>query len=108
ASRRPCRTRPAASLTSSPSSRGCDVGAWGALIQGVLSVDSGIQEGIAAKKQADRNTAAAYEAAADAEMRGRREAGLIRTQGAQHAAKQRVAYAGSGVDASVGTAANVV
>ena len=83
------------------------MGVWGAVIQGALSVDSSIQEGIAAKKQADANTAMANEAASDALARGARDAGALRMAGSQVAARQMVAFANSGVDATVGTAANV-
>lgn len=83
------------------------MGVWGAVIQGVLSVDSGIQQGIADKKQADRNTAMAEEAAADAVRRGGREAAGARMAGSAAAAQQAVAYDASGVDSTVGTAANV-
>lgn len=83
------------------------MGVWGAVIQGGLSIDSSIQEGIAEKKQADANTAMANEAAADALARGTKDAGVLRMEGSQAAARQMVAFANSGVDATVGTAANV-
>lgn len=83
------------------------MGVWGALIQGGLSIDSSIQEGQAEKRQADRNTAMANAAAADALARGSREAGELRQSGSELAARQRVAFANSGVAADVGTAANV-
>jgi hypothetical protein len=44
---------------------------------------------------------------ADTQQRGAAEAGRIRSSGSQLAAAQKVAYANSGVDASVGTAADV-
>ena len=84
------------------------MGVWGAAIQGVLAVDSSIGEGIASKKQADANTALANTATADAFRRGSQEAGDIRQGGAKLAARQHVAFAASGVDASVGTAADVI
>lgn len=83
------------------------MGVWAAAIQGVLGVDSAIQGGLADKRQADRNTAISNAAAADALQRGGQEAGATRQAGSQVAAQQRVAYANSGVDANVGTAANV-
>lgn len=83
------------------------MGVWGAIIQGVLSVDSSIVEGQAAKRQADRNTQQANEAATDATNRGVLEAGGARMAGSAAAARQAVAYTASGVDATVGTAANV-
>ncbi len=83
------------------------MGVWGAALQGVLSVDGSIQEGIADRKQADANTALANEAASDALIRGASDAAGYRTTGTQVAAKQMVAFSNSGVDATVGTAANV-
>lgn len=83
------------------------MGVWGALIQGGLGIDSSIQEGQAEKRQADRNTALAQAAAADALVRGGLEGGAARQAGTELAARQHVAFANSGVDASVGTAANV-
>lgn len=83
------------------------MGVWGAAIQGVLGVDSSIQEGKAAKKQADKNTELANAAATDALQRGAQEAGAQRMAGSELAARQMVAFANSGVDATVGTAANV-
>lgn len=83
------------------------MGVWGAAIQGVLGVDSAVQGGIADKKQADRNTAMANAAATDALARGALDAGAARMAGSEAAAQQRVAFTNSGVDASVGTAANV-
>ena len=83
------------------------MGAWAAAIQGVLGVDSAIGEGRQDAKQARLNTELANAAAADALQRGAADAGQMRQAGAQLAARQAVAYANSGVDASVGTAANV-
>ncbi len=83
------------------------MGVWGALIQGVLSVDSGIQQGIADKKQADANTAQANEAGADSLRRGGVDAGAAASAGSRLEAEQKVAYSVSGVDATVGTAADV-
>ena len=82
-------------------------GVWGAIIQGVLGVDSSIVEGQAAKRQADRNTAQAHEASVDATNRGVLEAGGARMGASAMAARQAVAYSASGVDETVGTAANV-
>jgi hypothetical protein len=83
------------------------MGVWGAIIQGVLGVDASIVEGQAAKRQADRNTQQANEAATDAINRGVLEAGGARMAGTAMAARQAVAYSASGVDETVGTAANV-
>lgn len=83
------------------------MGVWGSLIQGALGVDSGIQQGKQDRKQADANTAAANDAATESLRRGALEAGQVRSEGSQLQAKQNVAYANSGVDATVGTAATV-
>ena len=84
------------------------MGVWGALLQGVLSVDSSIQGGIAEKKQFDANIQLANDAADDAVRRGQKEAGGMREAGTQLAARQAVAYSNSGVDASSGTPADVI
>lgn len=83
------------------------MGVWGALLQGVLSIDSGIIEGQQAAKQAKANIEQANDAAADAKNRGAIEAGQARTQGSQVAAEQNVAFANSGVRSDVGTALEV-
>ena len=83
------------------------MGVWGAVIQGVLSVDSAVTEGKADRKQALANRAQADGAAADALQRGASEAAEVRTAGTEVAARQMVAFSNSGVDASVGTAANM-
>lgn len=83
------------------------MGAWAAVLQGVMSVDSSIQGGIEQKKQSDQNIALANEAAADASRRGGVAAGVARTGASRLAAAQRVAYSTSGVDATTGTAADV-
>lgn len=80
---------------------------WFAAIQGVLGVDASIQEGIAEQRQTQRNLQLALDAAADSLQRGYADAGQARRAGAMVAAKQKVAYANSGVSADVGTAANV-
>lgn len=74
----------------------------------MLGVDSGIQEGIADGKQAAANTKMANDAASDALRRGVGEAGEYRAAGGQVASSQFVAFTNSGVDATVGTAANVI
>lgn len=84
------------------------MGVWGAALQGVMGVDSAIQGGMADKKQADANTKLANDAAADSLIRASRDAGAVRSAGSQVAAQQFVAFTNSGVDASVGTAANVI
>ena len=83
------------------------MGVWAAAIQGVLGVDSAIGEGKVSAKQAQQNKDLADRAAADALARGAGEAGKMRAAGSDLAAQQMVAFANSGVDASVGTAANV-
>lgn len=83
------------------------MGAWGAVLQGVLGADSAIQGGIADQKEAQRNIALANDAAADAVRRGGVVAGAARTAGSQLEGRQKVAYTAGGVDASVGTAADV-
>jgi hypothetical protein len=65
------------------------------------------QESHRTRTEALENKRQAYLAATDAEARGRQEAGGLRTQATQLLAKQRVAYANSGVDSTVGTPANV-
>lgn len=57
--------------------------------------------------EARQNQVLAERAASDAVERGRYEAGLSRMKTSSVIAKQRVAYANSGVDATVGTPADV-
>lgn len=83
------------------------MGIWGAAIQGVLGMDAAYTAGNEAVKTAELNSKRALEAAADARIRGAVEAGKATAEGSQLAAKQMVAFANSGVDATVGTAANV-
>lgn len=83
------------------------MGVWGALIQGGMAVNGSVEQSINDQKQADANTKLANDAAADAVQRGAKEAGAVRTAASQDAARQLVAYSNSGVDASVGTAADV-
>lgn len=71
------------------------------------SVDAERADQLARDEQARENQKIANEAAADALMRGAREAGLARMAGSQLEAKQKVAYANSGVDPNVGTPAAV-
>lgn len=84
------------------------MGVYGAAVQGVLGVDSTIQEGIADRKQAESNIELARDAANASLQRGTEEAGAIRNAGGQLQQAQAFAYANSGVDVSVGTAANVI
>ncbi len=84
------------------------MGVYGAAVQGVLGVDSTIQEGIADRKQSEANIELAKDAAAASLQRGAEEAGAIRNAGGQLQQAQAFAYANSGVDVSVGTAANVI
>lgn len=69
----------------------------------VLGMMGDEQERQAAEQEAFRNQRAAETAADDALARGRQEAGRYRMEGSRLIAAQRVAYATSGVDASVGT-----
>lgn len=64
-------------------------------------------EDSAAVNEARTNQELAQKAAADAVDRGNIAAGRTRITGDQLVGKQTVAYANSGVDSSVGTAANV-
>lgn len=84
------------------------MGVYGAAVQGILGVDSLVQEGQADRKQSEANIALANDAANDARRRGVEEAGAIRNAGGQLQQAQAFAYANSGVDTSVGTAANVI
>jgi hypothetical protein len=83
------------------------MGVWGAAVQGVLGVDSAYTAGNEAVKQAELNSKRALSAAADARIRGAQEAGAAVMAGSQLQKKQMVAFSNSGVDATVGTAANV-
>jgi hypothetical protein len=58
--------------------------------------------------EAQDNKKLALEAAADAIDRGNRESGRTRMEGSRLVAAQNVAYANSGVDASVGTPVRVM
>lgn len=68
------------------------------------------QQGVAAAQrgiEAEENEKVANDAAADAIARGEVESGKARREGTQLIAKQRVAYATSGIDGTSGTAAQV-
>jgi hypothetical protein len=79
----------------------------GGLMQIFSSMDEGNAESDANRRQYVREHAAANEAITGAIERGEFESGRLRMQGAMTAAKQKTAFANSGVDASSGTAANV-
>lgn len=72
-----------------------------------LTLISNEQQSRFEQQQARENATLADRAAADALQRGGLEAGKVRVQGGQLAAQQQAAYAASGVDPTVGTAANV-
>lgn len=88
----------------------------GALIQGVFGAFGNMYEaGVVQplendirRKQAAENMRLAELAAVDARARGAQEAGLARMAGSKLVAEQHVAYATSGVDATVGTPAQVM
>jgi hypothetical protein len=87
----------------------------GGFIQMPFDIAAGAQEAVAtaeesrAKQQAlFTNRLLAERASGDALQRGAIEAGKARIAGSRLEAKQRVAYTASGVDASVGTPANVI
>lgn len=69
---------------------------------GDAAEDQGIHQEITA------NTAIAQRGGVDAIERGNREAGLARIAGTRVAGQQRLAYTAAGVDASSGTALNVM
>lgn len=73
-----------------------------------LDLVGGIEESNARIDESRSNAKLADAAAADAIARGTREAGKQRLEGGQLIARQRVAYANSGVDATVGTPATVM
>jgi len=83
----------------------------GSLISGAANVGMGIEQGTADEKalqqQLERENQQADMAIRGAQEKGAYESGKARAYGAQLAAKQRVAYANSGVDATKGTAAAV-
>lgn len=72
-----------------------------------MTVDKNNREGAASDEEGRQNQALANSAAADAVARGTAAAGVARIRGTLLGAKQNVAYANSGVDAGVGTAADV-
>lgn len=81
----------------------------GAALSGtIVDVSSELQERGAKQKEAENNRLQANEAAADALARGAIEASQMRMRGSAITSKQRVAYAVSGVDSTVGTPAQVM
>lgn len=72
------------------------------------SLSANQDETEAAQAEALANAEMADAAAADATMRGGQAAGRQRMEGSQLVEAQRVAYAASGVDTTVGTPANVM
>jgi hypothetical protein len=84
---------------------------WAGAVLGIagtaLDIYGQAQEGDAKAKESKDNQALANRAAADAIARGNQEAGRTRMETTQLLARQKVAFAASGVDASVGTPADV-
>lgn len=82
----------------------------GSMISGIGNMYSGMKGAIdeqqAAQVEWNTNDALAQYQARGARIRGRQEEGKVRVAGAQLSAEQRMAYANSGVDENVGTAAN--
>lgn len=74
----------------------------------LLEMRANEEEFAAKQAQSKENILLAEAAAADASQRGALEAGTARTEGTKLQAAQRVAYANSGVDMSVGTPAAVM
>lgn len=72
-----------------------------------VSLLSQEQEAAFRREQAKENIALANAAARDALARGGREAALLRGQGTDVAAQQKVAFAAGGIDPTVGTPAAV-
>lgn len=86
------------------------MGALGPLtsvVQMGLGLRANEEEGRAKEAEAMDNARLAQTAASDATQRGARESGQARMQGTRVEGAQRVAYAASGVDGTVGTAAKV-
>lgn len=82
-----------------------------ALIAGAQAINQENEAGTEASyaiKGAEQNKQIAEQAAADARVRGAREAAVIRMQASQLGAKQRLAFANSGIDATQGTAVQTV
>ena len=86
-------------------------GGIGDMIQGAFGIGMAGEEANAEHRasitQRDREIRAANAAIESAQQKGAFEAGRLRVMGTQLAAKQRTAYAASGVDATTGTAAAV-
>lgn len=83
----------------------------GAILGGVgmiNDIDANAKEAQAKQKEIADNKLLAYSAATDAEVRGGKEAGQTRSAASQLIAQQKVAYANSGIDPTVGTAADVM
>lgn len=79
----------------------------GSMASSVVEMVANMQEATSQRVEAETNRDLADRAAADAVDRGNQLSGRTRVQVSQLVAKQRVAYANSGVDPNVGTAANV-
>lgn len=83
----------------------------GGMIQGIangfLAVGKGYSESTAAEQQSWLDQATAGYNARQAQLKGNAETARLRMLGAQTVAKQKVAYANSGVDPTTGTAAAV-
>lgn len=72
-----------------------------------VQLGNAAQQGAARATEANWNAALGRSAEADALQRGAQTAGRLRTQTSQLIAKQRVAYANSGVELTSGTALDV-
>lgn len=72
---------------------------------GIAEANNQVAQGKEALRQSHRNAAIAEIAAGDAIARGEKQVALARIQTSQLISKQQLAYVGSGVDATVGTAA---
>lgn len=79
----------------------------GSLTQAAFTIFDQETETVAKQKEAVENATMAREAAADATARGNQEAGRTRIKASQLIGAQKTAYAASGVDSTVGTAADV-
>jgi len=92
----------------------CDPVSAAAVMGGASLLGTGVgvagatQEGKFAEAQARERERLARMAAADALQRGAQDAGRSRMETGQLVAEQRVAYAASGVDPTVGTPADVI
>lgn len=84
------------------------MGALAGVVQMGMAIKSGEDEGRIRKEEEKLNLSMAADAANDAVRRGNTEAGQTRAQGSKLIGQQKVAFANSGVDATVGTPADVM